>query len=49
MSERVRMNVVCTDEYDRNLLITAALDDVARARALQKGESAIWCDVLMSV
>ena len=47
MSEGVRMNVVCTDEYDRNLLVTAALDDVARV--LQKGESAIWCDVLMSV
>ena len=44
------MNVVCTDEYDRNFLITADIDDVAaRARALQKGESAIWCDVLMSV
>ena len=28
MSERVQMNVVCRDEYDRNLLITAAIDDV---------------------
>ena len=26
------MNVVCTDEYDRNLLITAAIDDVATLR-----------------
>ena len=32
MSERVRMNVVCTDEYDRNLLITAAIDHVAALR-----------------
>ena len=32
MSERVRMNVVCTDEYEINLLITAALDDVAALR-----------------
>ena len=32
MSEGVQTNVVCTDEYDRNLLITAALDDVDALR-----------------
>ena len=41
MSEKVQMNVVCTDEYDRNLLITAAIGDVA---ALEDRIKYYWFD-----